>query len=88
MPPLNDHLKGSMDRTGKDYRDLHEWIDNDPSMEVKIDRHSLNSLSKNVQYVRSVWGDEGVTEFIKHVVEDMESRMGEVFRYFGLCPAV
>lgn len=86
MPPYKDHLNTSLNRTSKDYKDLHDWVDNNPDMEVKIDRHSLQSLAKNIEYVRATWGDEGVAEFILHVVEDIECRMGEVFKYFGIKP--
>ncbi len=27
MPPIDKHLKTSIERTGKDYKDVHEWID-------------------------------------------------------------
>lgn len=88
MPPFKDHLVTSTNRTSKDYKDLHDWIDNDPDMDVKIDRHSLNSLAKNIDYVRATWGDEAVAEFILHVVEDVEFRMGDVFKYFGINPRI
>lgn len=84
MPPFKEHLNTSLNRTNKDYKDLHDWVDNNPDMEVKIDRHSLLSLAKNIKYVRATWGDEGVAEFILHVVEDIEFRFGEVFEYFGI----
>lgn len=86
MPPFKEHLTISLSRTNEDYKDLHDWIDNSPEMEVKIDRHSLNSLTKNIDYVRATWGDEGVAEFIYHVVGDIECRLGEVLKYFGIKP--
>ena len=27
MPPIEKHIQASIERTGKDYRDIHEWID-------------------------------------------------------------
>lgn len=86
MPPFNAHLKTSMERTGKDYKELHDWIDNDPDMAVKIDRHNLHSLARNIEYVKATWGEEAVAEFIQHVVDDVECRLGEVLTYFGLNP--
>ncbi|WP_298202159.1 hypothetical protein [Desulfosporosinus sp.] len=88
MPPFKEHLETSLNRTNKDYNELHDWIDNDPEMDIKIDRHSLNSLAKNIDYVRATWGDEAVAEFILHVVEDIEFRMGDVFKYFGINPRI
>jgi len=87
MPPFKDHLKTSTERTGTDYKELHNWIDNDPDMVIKISRHNLHSMAKNIEYVRATWGEEAVAEFIQHVVEDVECRMAEVFTYFGLNPS-
>ena len=28
MPELNVHIASSLARTGKEYREVHEWIDN------------------------------------------------------------
>lgn len=42
MPPINDHLKTSMERTGKDYREVHEWIDADPAK--KAERHDITKI--------------------------------------------
>jgi len=53
MPPFKEHLVTSTKRTSKDYKDLHDWLDNDLDMDVKIDRHSLQSLAKNIDYVRA-----------------------------------
>jgi hypothetical protein len=27
MSPIEKHIQISIERTGKDYRDIHEWID-------------------------------------------------------------
>ena len=34
MPPVEKHLKISSERTGEDFRELHEWID-DPDKKVR-----------------------------------------------------
>lgn len=34
MPPIDKHIKVSMERTEKEYREVHEWLDADP--EVKL----------------------------------------------------
>ncbi|MEW6541133.1 MAG: HDIG domain-containing metalloprotein [Bacillota bacterium] len=68
MPPFEEHVKTSLKRTGKDYRMLHEWLDLD--REFKAERHSLPNLKPNLDFVRTAWGEEGVAEFLHHVVED------------------
>jgi hypothetical protein len=34
MPPVEKHLKISSERTGEDFRELHEWID-DPEKKAE-----------------------------------------------------
>jgi len=35
MPPIINHLKTSIERTGKDYKEIHDWIDGDPAKRLK-----------------------------------------------------
>lgn len=85
MPPFKDHLTTSEKRTGKDYKDLHHWLDNSPDKEVKAQRHDLDGLPQNIQYVRSNWGEEAVSEFLLHLVEDLGMKDIEILRKAG-CP--
>ncbi|MEW5953622.1 MAG: HDIG domain-containing metalloprotein [Bacillota bacterium] len=85
MPPFKTHLAASQKRTGKDFVDLHHWLDNDPDKQVKADRHSLVKLSQNKEYVRVNWGEEAVPEFFQHLVEDLVMQDIETLRKAG-CP--
>jgi len=85
MPPYKTHLGTSLKRTGKEYVELHDWLDNDPDKEVKTVRHSLDILPQNIEYVRANWGDEAVTEFLLHVVEDLAMKDIDSLRKAG-CP--
>lgn len=70
MPPYPQHLETSTKRTGNSYRELHHWLDNDPEKEIKSERHNLDKLSENIEFVNASWGDEAVIEFLQHIVED------------------
>ena len=69
MPPYPKHLETSTQRTGKDYQELHDWLDNHP--DDKAARHDLGALTENREYVLSTWGEAAVTEFLLHVAEDL-----------------
>lgn len=85
MPPFKDHLITSMKRTGKEYREMHDWLDNDPDKQVKAERHNLNNLPKNIEYVRDNWGQEALNEFLLHIVEDLAMKDIDTLRKAG-CP--
>lgn len=69
MPPYPKHLETSAGRTGNDYQQLHDWLDNYP--DHKAARHDLAALAENRAYVNETWGEEAVTEFFLHVTEDL-----------------
>lgn len=69
MPPYPKHLETSTERTGNDYQEMHDWLDNHP--EHKAARHDLEALPENREHVLSTWGEEAVTEFFLHVTEDL-----------------
>lgn len=85
MPPFKDHLITSMKRTGNEYREMHDWLDNDFDKQVKADRHDLNNLPQNIEYVRKNWGEEAVIEFLLHIVEDLAMKDIDTLRKAG-CP--
>jgi len=49
MPPLDVHLKSSKQRTGKEYAELHRWIDDDKQKAVEI--HDISRIPENMKYV-------------------------------------
>ena len=69
MPPYAKHLEISQQRTGNDYQQMHDWLDNHP--DHKAARHDLDALAANRAYVKATWGEEAVTEFLLHVTEDL-----------------
>ena len=46
MPELSVHIQSSVNRTGKEYREVHEWIDN---MDTKYERHDFSQVLKNAK---------------------------------------
>ena len=82
MPPLDVHLKSSKQRTGKEYEELHRWIDDDKLNAPEI--HDISRIPENMKYVNKKWGEDAVKEFVIHIKEDMEHRLKENLQYFGL----
>jgi len=83
MPPYHKHLETSTKRTGKSYQEMHDWLDNHPQM--KADRHDLDKLSENIEFVKTSWGNEAVKEYLQHIVEDAAMQDIEALEKAG-CP--
>ncbi len=64
-------MEKSLARTGKDYRDIHEWID-DP--ERKMERHDLSRVLEFGNMFRITHGDEGANEYVHHLQDDLKVR--------------
>jgi len=71
MPPLKDHLESSLKRTGRDYHEVHEWID-DPHM--KYERHDFSKVLENAAMFEALHGREAAEEYVNHLVEDLHAR--------------
>jgi len=82
MPLLDIHLENSKHRTGKEYKELHHWMDDDKVKSPDI--HDISRIPENMKYVGEKWGKEAVREFVLHIKEDMEHRLKENLQYFGL----
>jgi len=92
MPPTEKHFEISLTRTGKDYADLHRWID-DP--DNKNERHDFTRIWDFGPGIAARFGEEGVREYIEHLRVDMERKfkklrhqykdaMQEAQIYFGI----
>ena len=57
MPPVMKHLKTSSERTGNEYRELHEWLDNDP--EKKAERHDITKIYEYGKIIEDKYGYRG-----------------------------
>ncbi|RTZ99061.1 MAG: hypothetical protein DSY90_02345 [Deltaproteobacteria bacterium] len=75
MPPIKKHVQLSMDRTGKSYREVHEWID-DP--EKKNERHDFSKVLVHAKMFEEKYGAEAAQEYVEHLVADLKGKFGHV----------
>jgi hypothetical protein len=75
MPPIDKHVENSRERTGKDYRDIHEWIDD---AERKMERHDLSRVLEFGNMFRVTHGDKGANEYVYHLQDDLKARFDHV----------
>lgn len=75
MPPFDQHLITSKGRTGKEYREVHEWLDQDP--EKKAERHDPTKVHEFAKQMTRQYGSEGRNEFLLHIREDI---MGDLMK--------
>ena len=76
MPPTEKHLQTSLQRTGKEYSELHHWID-DPVL--KYERHDFTKIWDYGQDIKVRFGDEGLREYIEHLREDMDVKLAKLW---------
>ena len=76
MPPIDKHLKTSIERTGKDYKDVHEWIDGDPSR--KAERHDITKISEYGRMIEEKYGKEALQEYIQHLHDDIKAKFSHI----------
>jgi hypothetical protein len=69
MPGLREHCRISIERTGKDFSDLHKWMD-EPKEKFGIGHRGERHDSSWMNYVSSRWGTDGVKEFLYHIEID------------------
>jgi len=71
MPEVEIHCKISKTRTGNEFRELHEWID-EPKAFLKhnhrIERHSFHEGYR--EYIEEKWGGKAVVEWLFHIALD------------------
>ncbi len=71
MPSVRTHCELSKKRTGRTYRELHEWMDPGSTNErLARERHDIINIPQHIPYIRQTWGDEGVKEFLQHIKDD------------------
>lgn len=91
MPSIEIHVEKSLEKTGKEYREIHEWID---EPEHKNERHDITKILEFGKMFEEKYGEEGAQEYIQHIHDDMNSRfehllddveklVKETLSYFG-----
>lgn len=76
MPPTPKHLQTSLSRTGKDYAELHAWID-DPVL--KAERHDFTKIWDFGPEIKAKYGEEGLREYIEHLREDIDVKLMKIW---------
>ncbi|MBI5051112.1 MAG: hypothetical protein HZC11_09670, partial [Nitrospirae bacterium] len=76
MPPVNEHIKTSIERTGKEYRSVHEWIDGDS--ERKAERHDITKIYENGKMIEEKYGKEALQEYIQHIHDDVKAKFEHI----------
>lgn len=92
MPPTKEHYKSSLERTGNEWREIHDWVDD---KDHKNERHDFTRIPDFTPFVREQWGEDGVKEYVNHIREDMDKKFAKLigecddkltdaFAYFGI----
>jgi uncharacterized protein len=72
MPSIEKHVEISRRRTGKDYLELHEWMDAD--LGKKAERHDVKRICEYGQLMKAKYGHEGLEEYVQHIYDDITAR--------------
>ena len=75
MPSVNIHCEISKERTGSEYKELHEWIDKPHEyigFNHRIERHAF--LTDYKDYIEKKWGEKAVVEWLFHIdIDNLET---------------
>lgn len=93
MPPVPGHTKSSLERTGRDYKEVHEWLDLD--QEKKAERHDITKIYEYGKMIEEKYGVEGRNEYIRHLHDDVKAKfshlqhdidkqLADTLAYFGV----
>ena len=73
MPTINEHFELSLKRTGKEYKELHRWIEGvNSTKDEKEERHNIIKIPEFISFIEEKFGKEGVREYLYHIKEDYE----------------
>lgn len=72
MPPVPGHIKASIERTGKEYKEIHEWLDADP--EKKAERHDMTRIYEFGATIEAQYGKEARDEYLRHLHDDIKAK--------------
>jgi len=93
MPPVEKHVKISLENTGKECKEVHEWLDKDP--DTKAARHDITKIHEYGKMIEEQHGADARDEYIRHLHDDMkakfdhlkhdfEKQLADTLAYFGI----
>lgn len=76
MPSIEKHTQLSLKRTGKEYREIHEWMDGkNINYKDRVARHRISNIPKFLPIVEKEFGKDAAKEYLKHIEEDYENSL-------------
>jgi hypothetical protein len=75
MPSIEKHIETSLKRTGKAYREIHEWID-DP--QLKDERHDITRVLEVSRMFSEKYGEEASREYVQHLADDLNGKFNHL----------
>ena len=75
MPSIEKHAEISKKRTGKSYREIHEWIDDPPNKDA---RHDITRIPDTFQMFKEKYGEEAAREYVQHLADDLNGKFNHL----------
>lgn len=76
MALLKKHLTLSLRRTGKSYREVHEWMDGRQApLRAILSRHNVLSLPRHLAAAEKKFGGDGAKEYLEHLKNDYRTHL-------------
>lgn len=72
MPDIRVHCYYSKKRTGKTFKELHDWMD-EPHKILGIEHRDVRHTLRDIPKVKDLFGKEAVYEFLMHISADYKS---------------
>ncbi len=75
MPSIKKHIETSMQRTGKPYQEVHEWID---EPQHKNERHDITRVLEFSRMFEEKYGQEAAQEYVQHLADDLNGKFNHL----------
>ena len=80
MPPTKQHYASSLERTGNEWKEVHDWVDHP---DHKNERHDFTRIADFTPIILEKFGEDGVKEYINHLREDMDKKFAKLKKGSG-----
>ncbi|RJP90973.1 MAG: hypothetical protein C4518_08195 [Desulfobacteraceae bacterium] len=75
MPTIEKHVEISLQRTGKPYLEVHEWMD-DPRN--KTERHDITRVLEFSRMFEEKYGEAAAREYVQHLADDLNGKFSHL----------